>query len=237
MARTSLQEARVAKLTGLPRATIHQLRTPLTSIRGYAQLLLRGARSPEQQQRAHETILRESDRLARMLDCLARAAEARLGDAEGRPTSLELGDLARMATEQARRRWPERRFELQAGEPLRVLADPQQLEAAVGYLLENAVAFSEPDSPIVTTVRRRAQDAHLTVCDEGIGIPPDELERIFECFVRGSNAGQAGPSQSLGLGLGLYLARAAVERAGGRLWAENNPAPGATVHLSLPLAD
>jgi signal transduction histidine kinase len=233
----SLQRARAAELTGLPRSTIHQLRTPLTSIRGYAQLLLRGTRGDGQQQRAHETILRESDRLARMLDQLARAAEVRLDGSAGRPTRLELGDLARMSTGEARRRWPERRLELRVRQPAWVRADPQLLEAAVGYLLENAVSFSEPDSQIETTVDQRERCAHLTVCDEGIGVPPDELERIFDCFTRGSNAGQAGHSQSLGLGLGLFLARATAERADGRLWAESNPDQGATFHLSLPLAD
>lgn len=236
MSRTTARESETPSLTGLPRATIHQLRTPLTAIRGYAQLLSRGVRDPEQQQRACQTILRESDRLAQMLDQLSRSAEVRLGSLEQRPALLELGDLARSAVNGAARRWPEHRFSLRDEAPVWVYADPQQLAAVLGHLLDNAAAFSEPGSEVETTVASRQDQAEVRVCDEGIGIPADELEQIFECFVRASNASQAGPSRSLGLGVSLYLARAAAELAGGRVWAENNARQGATFHLELPLA-
>lgn len=235
MSRTSTRETGTSPLTGLPRATIHQLRTPLTAIRGYAQLLSRGVRDLEQQQRACQTIVRESDRLAQMLDLLSRAAEVRLGSPEQRPALLELGDLVCSAVNGATRRWPEHRFSVRNEAPVWVYADPQQLSASLGYLLDNAAVFSEPGSSIETTVARQSEAARVRIRDEGIGIPTGELERVFECFTRASNAHQSSASHSLGLGVGLYLARALVELAGGRLWAEHNPRRGTTMQTELPL--
>ena len=236
MSRTPTRETDTPPLTGLPRATIHQLRTPLTAIRGYAQLLSRGVRDPEQQQRACQTILRESDRLAQMLDLLSRASEVKLGSLEQRPALLELGDLARSAVNGAARRWPKHDFALRNEEPVWVYADPQQMAAVLGYLLDNAATFSEPGSAVETTVVLQNDSARVRICDEGIGVPPNELERVFECFARASNASQAGASHSLGLGVGLFLARALAELPGGRLWAENNSRRGATFQFELPLA-
>lgn len=224
-------------LNGVPRSTIHDLRTPLTSIRGYAQLLLRGVKGEEQARRAYETIFRESERMAAMLDQLAKVTEARLGPSEQGVTRFNLAELTRKQVEAAAARWPEHRLGFRDGEPAEVVADPRRIGELLSILLDNAAGYSTPG----TTIEARAQvadgDASVTIADEGIGIPSDEIEAVFECFRRASNAFRAGPNGSRGLGIGLFLARANAEQAGGRVWAESEAERGSVFHLSLPLAN
>ena len=223
-------------LNGIPRSTIHELRTPLTAIRGYAQLLLRGVKSPEQAQRAYETIFHESERLAGMLNQLSKVAEATLGTVEVAPTRFDLAQLTSAAVEQARGRWPEHTFVLRAGPSVEVVADPRSLSEVLSSLFDNAAGFSRPASMIESWLGADERQACVAVRDQGIGIPPEELELVFECFWRGSNAAQAGPRVSRGLGVGLFLARAAATLAGGRIWAESELDRGSIFHLVLPLA-
>lgn len=223
-------------LNGIPRATIHDLRTPLTSIRGYAQLLLRGIRSEEQARRAHETIFRETERLARMLDQLSKVADVASGPREATPVRFDLASEAARAVEEARERWPEHRFAVADGPATEVRADPRFVRDALAALLDNAAGYSAAGSTIEVATRVENGEAVVSIRDEGIGIPPDELETIFECFRRASNAARAPSIGARGLGVGLYLARATAAETGGRLWAESELAVRSTFHLALPLA-
>lgn len=221
--------------TGIPRSTIHQLRTPLTSIRGYAQLLQRGVRRPDQAQRAYATIQREAERLAAMLSQIARVTEVHSGALELHQARIDLGPIVDQAVHQAGGRWPDHVFGWTPGPPTPVLVDPIRIGEVLAALLDNAATFSEPGSRIEVSLEQAEGEARVMVRDAGIGIPAPELEQVFDCFQRGSNVGQAGPSASQGLGIGLFVARAIAVRNGGRLWAEAEHETGATVYLALPL--
>jgi signal transduction histidine kinase len=224
-------------LTGIPRATIHDLRTPLTSIRGYAQLLLRGVKSEEQARRAYQTIFRESERLARMLDQLARVAEVALVAREPEPHRFDLSATVSEAVAEARERWPAHRFVYEQAPPATVLADARYIRETLATILDNAAGYSEGGTTIEVQLESQNGKVCVAVRDQGIGIPADELDSIFESFQRGSNAARAPSSAARGLGIGLFLARAALEEAGGRIWAESEPDAGATFHIALPLAE
>ena len=223
-------------LNGIPRATIHDLRTPLTSIRGYAQLLLRGVKTEEQARRAHETIFREAERLARMLDQLSRVADVELEARDPEPVRFDLSETMAAAVDEARRNWPEHTFAYRQGPPVEVVADSRYIREALATLLDNAAGYSEAGSTVAVKVAAEDEMACVAIRDHGIGIPPDELDSIFESFRRASNATRAPSQGARGLGISLFLARAAVNEAGGRIWAESEPDAGTTFHLALPLA-
>lgn len=225
------------ELDGIPRSTIHELRSPLTSIRGYTQLLMRGERSIAQTQRAYETVLRETDRLAGMLDQLARLAEMNTAAGAERNVQLDLSRAVEAELGQARIRWPEHVFLFERAGSVDVVAGVRRLSGLLRDLLDNAAGYSPSGSTIRTTLTARPGQACLTVQGQGIGIPDEELEKVFLLFERGSNAYQAGPAAGRGLGIGLFLARAAAESWGGRLWAENDLTRGTALHLELPGAD
>jgi signal transduction histidine kinase len=110
--------------------------------------------------------------------------------------------------------------------------DPIRIRQLVEHLVDNAVKFSPADGEVVLRVWRELQDVRLDVVDQGIGIPPDDLPRLFERFHRGSNVDDR---RFAGLGLGLYLSRGIAEQHGGRIWATSNPGGGSTFSVSLPL--
>ena len=223
-------------LNGIPRATIHDLRTPLTSIRGYAQLLLRGVKSEEQARRAHETIFREAERLARMLDQLSRVADVALEARDFEPVRFDLAEAVGAAVDEARRHWPEHSFVYRQGPPTEVVADSRYIREALAAMLDNAAGYSEPGSTVAVRVAAEDDKACVAIRDHGIGIPPGELDAIFGSFQRASNATRAPSQGARGLGISLFLARAAVDQAGGRIWAESEMGAGSTFHLALPLA-
>lgn len=230
-------EREASGLRGLPRSAIHDLRTPLTSIRGYAQLLLRGVRSEEQARRAHETIFREAERLGRMFDQLSKVAEASLGQSRTAMVRFDLAQVVDHAVEDARARWPEHTFEYVMAEPATVQTDPRCVQEALAAILDNAAGFSEAGSRVRVSVELEDGRARISIADEGIGIPTDELERVFDCFSRATNVASAPIVACRGLGVGLFVAQSAATAAGGSLSIESEPDVGSTAHLALPLAD
>jgi signal transduction histidine kinase len=112
--------------------------------------------------------------------------------------------------------------------PIMVRLDASRMSRVVMNVLTNALKFTPPGGQIRVAVSREANEACISVSDTGPGIPADQLQTIFERFVRGD-------TQTRGYGLGLYIARAVVNAHGGRIWAESVLGEGATFHIRLPM--
>ncbi len=148
------------------------------------------------------------------------------------PLPAEPADLCRaaLARQTADRPW---RLTVAPGTPP-VLADVDRIPEVLANLLENAVKYSSDGTPVALAVRPLTADEVLfAVSDHGVGIPPDELERVFERFHR---VERGDDRATYGHGLGLYIARWVVESHGGRLWAESRPGAGSTFLFTLPRA-
>ena len=127
--------------------------------------------------------------------------------------------------------WPARCFPCRLPADARVAGNLNDLAQALENLVRNAVRHSPAEGPVCLDGRREGDCWHLWISDRGPGVPEDRLDSIFEPFVRLDQARSAGS----GFGLGLSIARRAVARQGGRIWAENGR-PGLRVHLCLPAA-
>jgi signal transduction histidine kinase len=213
----------------------HELRTPLTSLRLLADTLQRAAgRDPAVAQELIGKISVEVDTLHEMVQEMLDLAAIESGQQVVRLVAVPLDQLVtrpvELLTEQAARRDIDLAIRLPAN--LTVLADPEQARRAVTNVLHNAIKFT-PEHGRIEIEGQPDQDnelVRLTIADNGPGIPPAELDRIFERFFR-SAAARGTP----GTGLGLAIARHILRAHGGRIWAENRPAPdhGAVFHLTF----
>ncbi len=215
----------------------HELRTPLGLIQGYVELLLEGdlGRILDSQQAALQVIRERSATLARLIHNLTMLQAVPQGALALAPASVvevvqhALAEFRRFA-EKADIAFQE---ELPAGLPP-VLGDRERLELVFGHLVDNAIKFS-PDGGTVT-VRAWADEnqVYVSVADEGIGIAPDHLDRVFERFyqVDGTTKRRFG-----GMGVGLALVWEVVEAHGGTVTVESEPGEGSTLTVALPQAE
>jgi two-component system OmpR family sensor kinase len=211
----------------------HELRTPITSIRGYAELFRRGASSrPDDLERAMRRIEDEGARMGLLVDDLLLLA--RLD--QGRPLERERVDLATVvedAVGDARAVEADRPIDLRVEGPLVVRGDERRLHQVIANLLDNARRHTPARTPVSVRLARSDGAATLEVADSGPGMTPEEAQSVFERFYRGD------PSRSRssgGTGLGLAIVAAIVEAHGGRIAASSRPGEGATFVVSLPLA-
>jgi two-component system, OmpR family, sensor kinase len=211
----------------------HELQTPLTSVRGYAELFRRGAaQRPEDLATTMRRIEAEAARMGVLVDDLLLLA--RLD--QGRPLDRERIDLAALAAElaaDARVVEPERPIDTECDTPVVVEGDDVRLRQVVGNLLSNARAHTPPEARVVVRVAERGGEAVLEVADSGPGLAAGHAERVFERFFR------ADPSRaraSGGSGLGLSIVAAIAEAHGGRAEVESEPGAGALFRVVLPLA-
>ena len=217
-------------------ATSHELRTPLAHVKGFVSTLRQADVQWDEATRQDflGEIEREADRLARLISNLldiSRIESGGLEHAERAPTApraLVTGGLDRV-----RLLLGQRRVAVDVPDDLpRVDVDSTQLEGVFANLLENAAKYTPPESPLRVSGRPVEGGVELRLEDRGPGIPPDDLERIFEKFVRGSTARASVP----GTGLGLAICRGIVRANGGRIRAENRPTGGASFVVWPPLA-
>ncbi|HEY7061971.1 MAG TPA: GAF domain-containing protein [Chloroflexota bacterium] len=208
----------------------HDLKTPLTSIGGYAQLM---QRRQAYDQGAATTILSQTRRLERLLSDLLDAAQLETGRLKLRRAPVDLGALVRACVEDVRAAAPAHAFRVDASAaPLEGLWDHDRLMQVLENLLTNAVKYSPEDSEIAVRVADLGDAAEVAVIDQGIGIPPEALPRLFDRFYR-TEAATA--SAARGLGLGLHTAKMLVEAHGGRIHAASaGPGQGSTFTLALP---
>jgi two-component system CheB/CheR fusion protein len=216
----------------------HELRTPVTVIKGTAQVLLRllaegNLKSTLAVERL-QTVNAMSDRLRLLITDLLDVSRLRTGRLQLQPERLDLADLARkVVNEQRVRLWFEYPLNLRVfGVLPRLSADPVRLQQVLSNLVENAIKYSPAGGEIEIGMREHDLGISLTISDHGIGLPPEVAQSIFEPFGRADNAKE---QQLPGMGLGLYIARQIVEQHGGRISAESaGEGLGTQVNVWLP---
>ncbi len=215
----------------------HELKTPLTSIKGFLQNLLDGLTGPlnEKQHRYLSRMLDNSNRLIRMIEDLLDRTKIQSGRLDLIPGEIDLGHCVADAVEQLRLLAQAKRQTLETDvppAPLIVWADHDRLIQIVINLVQNAVKFTPEDGSITVTVRQENQVlAEVSVRDTGPGIPPEFLDQIFDPFFRVKQA----RSGIKGLGLGLSIVRTLVELQGGRIAARSELGRGAELYFTIPL--
>ena len=214
----------------------HELRNPVGVIVNALAVLERPDAGRQHLDRARGLMGRQARHLARLLDDLLDVARigGRFVDLERAP--VDLRTAVEQAVEMERHRIDGKRQRLSVSvpsAPIIVSGDPVRLAQIVGNLLNNASKYTPVDGAIGLAVDVAGADAVLVVTDNGIGIPPDKIESIFDLFV------QANPTLARtegGLGIGLTLVRQLLELHGGSIEARNNPTGGARFTVRLPIA-
>ncbi|HEX6292009.1 MAG TPA: ATP-binding protein [Herpetosiphonaceae bacterium] len=220
----------------------HELRTPVTTIRGLTEFLLRrvkrqGAIDPADLIRHLETIQQETDRLAALGTELLDVALLQQGVLSMQIERSDLVEIVAACVAQQRGQagpdQPERFILLQPDSEVPVNVARPRIERVLSDLLENAVKYSPANHPITITTTAEEDHVHVQIADQGIGIPQQDVPKLFTPFFRASNAPELNYS---GLGLGLYFSKAVVEAHGGQVMIQSVEGQGTTCTLSLPLA-
>ncbi len=228
----------------------HELKTPLTSISGLSQVLLRRMRRRLEQgnpsaeewgeeQRAHverlELLNSQTARLGRLIDELLDVSRIESGKLEFHWAPVDLAALVREVAERlqmtAINHSLEISFEGDVETPLN--ADRDHLEQVLDNLVANAIKFSPAGGAINVSLRDAGDSLILSVADPGVGIPEGQLDAIFGLFYQAEDPVSR---RTGGMGLGLWISREIVTRHGGRIWAESRPGEGSTFNVSLPRA-
>jgi signal transduction histidine kinase len=225
----------------------HELRTPLTAVSGFMQIARRrmsrlaGADEVPQAwrdeaQKSDETLEmanRQAKKLARLIDELLDVSRLQQGRVEMRLAEIDLADVVREVAERMRLLSKGHEIEAKIDGSVPIVADRDRIEQVFENLVGNAIKYSPESGRIDVSLRVSGMNAIVSVRDQGIGVAPGEVEKIFGLFYRSPDprADHVG-----GLGLGLYISREIVSRHHGRLWAERNADAGTTFHVTLPLA-
>jgi two-component system phosphate regulon sensor histidine kinase PhoR len=206
----------------------HELRTPLTVVLGYAELLQRGAVPPAQQQKCLEELHGQSLKMQEIIQGLLLLSKLD----EGAPLPRQPVELLALC-QAAQERLQGRGIPITvAGEALQLAGVPAVLEEMIFNLIENAVKYNRPGGSVTVALRREGDEAVLTVADTGIGIAPQEQERVFERFYRVDKSHHRGVP---GSGLGLAIVKHGAQLHGAAVSLQSSPA-GSVFTLRFPLS-
>jgi signal transduction histidine kinase len=211
----------------------HDLRTPLTSIMGYLELVLDDDNLSEEQRGFLNVADRNADRLLRLVNDLLFVARFEAGQLELHPADLDLAAIVRQSVEESGPRAAAGGVELtcDASAASPVQADKGRMFQLVENLVSNAIKFTPDGGDVHVSVTPVNGVVRLEVADTGVGIAPDEQDRLFDRFFRASTASE---HQIPGTGLGLYITRAIVEAHGGTIAVRSGPGAGSSFCIELP---
>ncbi|AKJ02191.1 sensor histidine kinase [Archangium gephyra] len=212
----------------------HELRTPITTIKGYAQLLDRwtpGGHEPREG-KAFRILNRQSDRLTQLVQELLEVSRLQLGRLALRRQRFELGELVADVLERMQGVSSRHRLVLHQEGPVFVDADRERIDQVLVNLFDNAIKYSPEGGDIEVRVASREGTGVVSIRDPGMGIPKERQGQLFERFYR-AHAGLE--SDRGGMGIGLHLSEQIVQRHGGRIWFESEPGKGSTFSFSLAL--
>jgi signal transduction histidine kinase len=210
----------------------HELRTPVTRIRGIAETTLKSGDHIDDFREMAATVIDGCDDLTEMVATMLEIAKAESGVAELEIAPLDFCQISAEAVDLFAPMAEDKGVEIHWTQPPRkvtVSADRQRLQRAVANLLDNAVKYTPPGGRVTLTLQADASGARVDITDTGMGIDAEDLPHVFERFYRGDKS-----RSTPGSGLGLSLARAIVRAHGGEIAVKSTLHQGTTFHILLP---
>ncbi|OGE30514.1 hypothetical protein A2631_00340 [Candidatus Daviesbacteria bacterium RIFCSPHIGHO2_01_FULL_44_29] len=213
----------------------HELKNPLATIKGFAELTILNKKQANQQARTRtygEQINIQSDRILELINDLLDITKIEIGKFTYKKDIFEIDDLVKEVVLHQKLITPNRTIQLIGSTKKTISADQYRIRQVIVNLLTNALKYS-PDSQKVTIKLKRQRAAILvSISDHGLGISKDEQSRIFDRYYRTKNVQK---KRSEGLGLGLYITNQIIKHHHGKIWIESQPGKGSTFYFSLPL--
>ncbi|MBI3313686.1 MAG: PAS domain S-box protein [Candidatus Omnitrophica bacterium] len=215
----------------------HELKTPLTSIKGFIETLLGGAlKDPEKAETFLKMMEEDTARLARLIDDLLELSKIESREISMRPGTIDLESIVLKALQLLDSQIKEKKIGVESlirsDSGQRILADSDKIQQVFVNLIENAVKFNRPGGKIILTAIPRKTDIQLSVEDTGVGIPQEDIPRVFERFFR---VDKARNKDSGGTGLGLAIVKHIVEAHGGNVSCKSTLGKGSKFSFTLPL--
>jgi signal transduction histidine kinase len=215
----------------------HEFRTPLTVIRGEAEIAMRGkAKTSAEYHETLERIMEQADQTTRLVDDLLFIARADAGEPRLKVRPLSVGSLLDAVCADFTARAEQQEISIVqelADETAVVMGDDGRLRQVFSILIDNALRYSNAGGKVEVTLKRQKQEIVVTVCDSGIGLTKEEARQAFQRFFRGGQA----QGHARGTGLGLPVAKAIVEAHEGSITLEGKPGEGALATVVLPAED
>ena len=232
----------------------HELRSPLTAIKGYTQHLMRRIdrrlRKTQQEQqssaisavdlpenydlRSLSIIQSQADHLERLVNDLLDLSQVQWGKLHLQYSSFYLADVLVESVRSVQASTEQHTIYLDiAVQDTKIVADKMRMSQVIGNILDNAIKYSPQGGQVTVKLEEREGDYFVSITDQGIGISQEYLDHIFERFYRVRNTASR---QYSGIGLGLYVTRAIVEEHGGHIWVTNNKGLGCTFSFTVPAA-
>ena len=215
----------------------HELKTPLTSIKGYAQLLedalIEEPENPELAKLYIKKTQHQINRVCELVDDLLDVSRIQAGKIMFNISEFDIGELVDEVTEGMQHTAKHFPIEIENRLSQIVKGDKMRLEQVLTNFISNAIKYSPKACPVYINMNKEKDEVLIAVKDFGIGIPGQDLKKIFDRFYRVENLMKNVP----GLGIGLYISAEIIKRHHGRIWAESEPGKGSTFYFTLPVED
>ncbi len=212
----------------------HELRTPLSIIKGYSTLLIDYSQrlNPDEKRDYLRSIDMATDRLTELVDHILDMSRLEAGLLRLEKKTTSISNLVRKAIAEASLRASQHEIEARVSRRLpRVQADARRIRQVLDNLIDNAIKYSAGGTTVTVEARQVESNVQISVADRGIGIPDEELGKVFDRMYRIEQ--RLTPDKG-GIGLGLAICRGLVESHGGRIWVESEVGQGSTFYFTLP---
>ncbi|MGE0269399.1 MAG: sensor histidine kinase [Candidatus Omnitrophota bacterium] len=211
----------------------HDLRTPITRIRGFAETTLNGEQNIETYKEGYRIVVEECDRLVKLINTMLEIKQADAGIKDFHTTRLDIVELVRKGYEVFLPLAEDKRLDFRfehPDSPMYIQGDEPKLQRVVSNLLDNAIKFTGPQGKILLRVSEGDREGWISIKDTGIGIPAEQISRIFEKFYRVDTS-----RSTTGNGLGLSWVKSIVTSLGWSIHVSSSPGAGSEFIIKIPL--